>query len=148
MSKPILGATIIALALVLAPGLARAEPDAKTTAFFEKNKVAALDAAKTKAAVDGKTITFKHLADGTTEEVFYGGQRFDAKGGKSKYLINKNGISEEIDGTPRRLLLYVWQDHTYACLENVGDLDELDGAEGTCPYEIVKATSGNHLGGK
>ncbi len=148
MSKPILGATILALALAVAPGVARAETDAKTTAFFEKNKVAPLDAAKTKAAVDGKTVAFKHLADGATEEVFYGGQRFDAKGGKAKYKIGKDGIEEEIDGTPRRLLLYVWQDHTYACLENVGDLDELDGAEGTCPYEIVKTTSGNHLGGK
>ena len=148
MSNPILGAAVLALALIFAPGAARADTDTKTTAFFEKNKVAPLDAQKTRAAVNDKTVSLKHLTDGAVEDVYYGGQRGDAKGGKSKYRIGKDGIEEEIDGVPRRLLLYAWQDHTYVCLENVGDLDELDGAEGTCPYEIVKSTSGNHLGGK
>jgi hypothetical protein len=148
MSKPIFGVAVFAVALAVAPSAARAGTDAKTTAFFEKNKVAPLDAPKTRAAVNDKTVSLKHLTDGAVEEVYYGGQRVDAKGGTSKYRIGKDGIEEEIDGAPRRLLLYVWQDHTYVCLENVGDLDELDGAEGTCPYEIVKATSGNHLGGK
>ena len=30
----------------------------------------------------------------------------------------------------------------------LGELDMLDGAEGTCPYEIVATTRGNHTGGK
>ena len=148
MSKPIFRAAALALGLSLAAGTALAQADVKTTAFFEKNKVAPFDAPKTKAAVGDKTISLKHLADGAVEDVYYGPQRIDAKGGKSKYKIGKDGIEEEIDGVPRRLLLYAWQDRTYVCLENVGDLDELEGAEGTCPYELVKATSGNHLGGK
>jgi hypothetical protein len=46
----------------------------------------------------------------------------------------------------RMLLIYDWQNHAYVCLENVGELDVLKGAEGTCPYEIVATVKGNHLG--
>ena len=46
------------------------------------------------------------------------------------------------------LLIYDWHGHAYVCLANVGDLDVLGDAEGTCPYEIVATMQGNHVGGK
>jgi hypothetical protein len=148
MNKPILLAAALAFGALGIPVLAAAQTDALTTAFFEKNKVAPRNAAKLRATISDKTIAIKTLKSGAIEHVYYGAQRVDAKGEKTKYRFGKGGIEEEHDGALRMLLIYDWQGHAYVCLENVGDLDVLDGAEGTCPYEIVATTQGNHTGGK
>jgi hypothetical protein len=143
-----LSAAALAFAAVAVPVLAAAQTAAFTTAFFEKNKVPPRDGAKLRATISDNTVSIKTLKGGAVEQVYYGAQRIDAKGGKTKYKIGKGGIEEEHDGTPRMLLIYDWQNHAYVCLENVGDLDELDGAEGTCPYEIVATARGNQTGKK
>jgi hypothetical protein len=94
------------------------------------------------ATMSGKTITIKTLRSGAIERVYYGTQRIGAKG-----EISEGGIEEQHDGASRMLLIYDWQGHAYVCLENVGELDMLDAAEGTCPYEIIAMTQGNYTGG-
>jgi hypothetical protein len=141
-------AAALASGAIAVPVVTAAQTALLTTAFFEKNKVSPRDAAKLRATISDNTISMKTLKGGAVEQIYYGAQRIDAKGGKTKYKIGKGGIEEEYNGTPRMLLIYDWQDHAYVCLENVGDLDELNGAEGTCPYEIVAAARGNQIGKK
>jgi hypothetical protein len=143
-----LSAAALAFGVVVMPVIAAAQPAALTTAFFEKNRVSPRDAAKLRATVADSTLSIKTLKSGAIEQVYYGAQRIDAKGAKAKYKIGKGGIEEEYNGTSRMLLIYDWQDHAYVCLENVGDLDELNGAQGTCPYEIVATARGNQTGKK
>jgi len=143
-----LSAAALAVGIVPIAVPAAAQTAPFTTAFFEKNKVAPRDAAKLRATIFDKTVSIKTLKSGAIEQVYYGVQRIDAKGEKTKYKIGKGGIEEEHDGVPRMLLIYDWRGHAYGCLENVGELDELDGEEGTCPYEIVATTQGNHTRGK
>lgn len=138
---------MLALGSLIAPILASAQTEALTTAFFELHHVAPRSTARLRATIIGKTISTKSLKTGAVEWVYYGANRVDAKGEKSRYRIHDSGIEEEHDGEPRMLLIYDWQGHAYVCLENVGDLDVLDDAEGTCPYEIVSAAEGNHIHG-
>jgi hypothetical protein len=143
-----LAVAILAFGVVAIAVQAAAQTAPLTTALFEKNKVAPRDAARLRTTIFDKTISIKTLKSGAIEQVYYGAQRVDAKGEKTKYKIGKGGIEEEHDGVLRVLLIYDWRGHAYGCLENVGELDELDGEEGTCPYEIVAATQGNHIRGK
>jgi hypothetical protein len=148
MNKPRLLAAALALGGLLMPVLAAAQADSLTTAFFEENKVPARNTSKLRATIFDKTISIKALKSGAIEQVYYGAQRIDAKGEKTNYRIREGGIEEEHGGVPRMLLIYDWHGHTYVCLEDVGDLDELAEAKGTCPYEIVAATQDNHTRGK
>jgi hypothetical protein len=148
MKKPILWAAALAFGVLVIPVLAAAQTDGLTTAFFEKNKVAPRNAAKLRATISDKTISIKTLKSDAITKIYYGALRVGDKGEKTKYKIGKGGIEEEHDGAPRMLLIYDWQGHAYVCLENLGELDMLDDAEGTCPYEIVATTRGNHTGGK
>jgi len=144
MNKPKLLAAALASGVLAMPVMTAAQTDAPTTAFFEKNKVAPRTAAKLRATIADKTISLKTLKSGAVELVYYGAQRIDASGERTKYKIGRAGIEEEHDGAPRMLLIYDWHGHAYVCLENVGDLDVLDDAAGTCPYEIIAAIQGNH----
>jgi hypothetical protein len=148
MNKPKLLAAALAFGGSVMPVLAVAQADSLTTAFFEKNNVPPRNAARLHATIFDKTISIKALSSGAIEQVYYGIQRVDAKGEKTKYKITKGGIEEEHGGVPRMLLIYDWHGHSYVCVQNVGDLDELAEAEGTCPYEIVATTQGNHTQGK
>lgn len=130
------------------PASSSAQTALLTTAFFEKNKVPPRSAAKLHATIFDKTISIKALEGGTIERVYYGAQRVDAGGEKTKYRIREGGIEEEHGGVPRMLLIYDWHGHAYGCVENVGDLDELAGAEGTCPYEIVATAQDDRIRGK
>jgi hypothetical protein len=141
-------AAALAFGVCAMPVIAAAQPAALTTAFFEKNKISPRDAAKLRITVADNTLSIKTLKSGAVEQVYYGAQRIDAKGAKTKYKIGRGGIEEEYNGTPRMLLIYDWQDRAYVCLENIGDLDELNGAQGTCPYEIVATARGNQTGKK
>lgn len=143
-----LSAAALAFGVAALPVPAAAQTEALTTTFFEKNKVTPRNGAKLRTAIYNNTISIKTLKSGAIEQVYYGAQRVDAKGEKTKYKIHKGGIEEEHDGVLRVLLIYDWRGHAYVCLENVGELDELEGEEGTCPYEIVATTQGNHTGVK
>jgi hypothetical protein len=127
---------------------AAAQLDVPTTAFFEKHGVSPRDATKLRATVVGQTISIKALKSGALEQVYYGAQRVDARGTQTRYKIIEGAIQEEHDSAPRLLLIYDWQGHSYICLQNVGELDELGDAEGTCPYEIVATARGNHTADK
>jgi hypothetical protein len=148
MNKPKLLAAALAFGGLVMPVLTAAQTDSLTTAFFEENKVPPRNAAKLRATIFDKTISIKALKSGAIEQVYYGAQRVDAKGEKTKYKIREGGIEEEHGGVPRMLLIYDWHSHAYVCLEDVGDLDELAEAKGTCPYEIVATTQDNHTRGK
>jgi hypothetical protein len=148
MNKPKLLAAALAFGVLAMPVVAAAQTDGLTTAFFEKNNVAPRNAAKLRTTIADKTISIKTLKSGAVELVYYGAQRIDATGERTKYKIGKGGIEEEHDGAPRMLLIYDWQGHAYVCLENVGELDVLDDAAGTCPYEIIAALQGNHIRGR
>jgi hypothetical protein len=124
------------------------EPSTFSTAFFEKLHVPPLNTAQLRALVAGKTVTFKLIATGAQERVFYGPRRVDKKGARTAYRISKSAIEQTRDGVPHLLLIYEWQGRTFGCLENVGDLDELGDQEGLCPYEIVEASSGNQAKGE
>jgi hypothetical protein len=135
-----------ALALVVVmPVMTVAQTAALTTAFFEKNHVSPRNAAALHATISDKTLSIKKLNSGAIERVYYGARRIDAKGEKTRYKISQAGIEEQYDGAPRVLLIYDWRGHAYVCLENLGELDMLGGAEGTCPYEIVATTEGNKI---
>lgn len=148
MNKPKLLAAALAIGGLGMPVLTAAQTDSLTTAFFEKNRVPPRNAAKLHATIFDKTISIKALNSGAIEQVYYGVQRIDARGTKTRYKITKGGIEEEHGGVPRMLLIYDWHGHAYVCVQNVGDLDELGEAEGTCPYEIVATTQDNHTQGK
>ena len=96
-----------------------------------------------------QTLSIRALKTGAIERVYYGpgSQRIDSKGVKTQYHIRGNGIEEEAAGVLRMLVIYDWDGHAYVCLEAVGDLDELGAAEGSCPYEIVATTQGDHTQG-
>ncbi len=141
-------AAALAFGGLMMPILAVAQTVSLTTAFFEKNKVPPRNAATLHTTIFGKTISIKALKSGSIEQVYYGAQRIDSKGIKSNYTITKAGIEEEYGGVLRMLLIYDWHGHAYACVENVGDLDELGEADGTCPYEIVGSTQDNHTEGR
>jgi hypothetical protein len=143
-----LSAAALAFGVAALAVTAAAQTAALTTTFFEKNKVAPRSGAKLRTTIYNNTISIKTLKSGAIEQVYYGAQRIDAKGEKTKYTIYKGGIEEEHDGVLRVLMIYDWRGHAYVCLENVGELDELNGEEGTCPYEIVATTQGNHTGEK
>lgn len=145
-AKSVVTVTLGALALV--PLLAAAQTVALSTAFFEKQGIAPRTATQLRATVVDQTIAMKLLQSGALEQVYYGTRRIDAKGIKTQYKIVDSAIQEEHDGVLRQLLIYDWHGHSYICLENVGELEELGAAEGTCPYEIVATVRGNHTGGK
>jgi hypothetical protein len=131
------------------PVLTAAQENSLTTAFFEKNSVSPRDTAKLRATVLNKTIAIKALASGAIERVYYGygAKRVDSKGATTKYQIVQSSIQEEYDGVQRMLLIYDWNGQAYICLDNVGDLDEIGEAAGTCPYVIVATTQGDHTRG-
>ncbi len=137
MSKPAFLAAALVLGGLAMPVLAASQADSFTTAFFEKHHVLPRGAAKLRATISDRIVSIRDLKSGAIERVYYGDRRVDAKGDKTKYRIIEGAIEEEHGDVPRMLLIYDWRGHAYVCLENVGDLDELDGAEGTCPYEIV-----------
>jgi hypothetical protein len=141
-------AAALAFGVVAITVPAAAQTDALTTTFFEKNKVAPRNAAKLRATISNDTISIKTLKSGAIQQVYYGARRIDTKGQKSEYSIGKLGIEEEVDGVLRMLVIYDWRGHTYGCLANVGEGDELEGQEGSCPYEIVGTARGNQTGRK
>ena len=141
-------AALVAFGALLMPVLTAAQQDSLTTAFFEKNGVSPRTSAKLHATIFDRTISIKELKNGVIERIYYGAERIDARGTKTKYHIRQGGIEEEYGGVPRVLLIYDWHGHAYICLENVGDLDELGDSVGTCPYEIVATAQGNHTRGK
>lgn len=145
-----LAASVFLLAFggVLTPVLAAAQDNPPTTAFFEKNGVSPRDTTRLRATVLNKTISIKALASGAIEQVYYGSgaKRIDSKGATTQYQIVQSGIEEEYDGAHRMLLIYDWHGQAYICLENVGDLDEIGEAVGTCPYVIVATTPGDTRG--
>jgi hypothetical protein len=134
--------------LFAAQPLVAAEPVSLSTTFFEKHGISPRTAAQLRTTVVGRTIAIKTLQGGALEQVYYGAQRIDAKGIKTPYKIVEQAIQEERAGVLRLLLIYDWHAHSYICLENVGELEELGAAEGTCPYEIVATAHGNQTGGK
>jgi len=138
---------VTSVALLLLPVLAAAQPDSLSTAFFEKRGIAPRTATQLRATVVDRTISIKSLQGGALEQVYYGARRIDARGTTTRYKIVADAIQEERDGVLRQLLIYDWHGHSYICLENVGELEELGAAEGTCPYEIVATARGNHAGG-
>jgi hypothetical protein len=142
-------AYLLAFGGLVTPVLTAAQENSLTTAFFEKHGVSPRDTAKLRATVLNKTISIKALASGAIERVYYGygAKRIDSKGATTKFRIVQSSIEEEYDGVQRMLLIYDWDGHAYICLENVGDLDEIGEAVGTCPYVIVAATQGDHTGG-
>jgi hypothetical protein len=142
-------ACLLAFGGLVTPVPTAAQENSLTTAFFEKHGVSPRDTAKLRATVLNKTISIKALASGAIERVYYGygAKRIDSKGATTKFRIVQSSIEEEYDGVQRMLLIYDWDGHAYICLENVGDLDEIGEAVGTCPYVIVAATQGDHTGG-
>jgi hypothetical protein len=138
----------LAFAGSLLPVLAAAQSKPLTTAFFEENRVRPRDAARLRATILNRTISIRTLKDGAIEQVRYGAMRVDGRGEKTKYTIRDGGIEEQHGGVPRMLLIYDWHGHAYGCLEDVGDLDELGEAKGTCPFEIVATATDSHRGGK
>lgn len=137
MSKPAFLAAALVFGGLAMPVLAASQADSFTTAFFEKHHVLPRGAAKLRATISDRIVSIKELKSGAVERVYYGDRRVDAKGEKTEYRIIEGGGIEEYGDVPRMLLIYDWHGHAYVCVENVGELDELEGAEGTCPYEIV-----------
>jgi hypothetical protein len=135
------------LALTCGPTIASAQTDVPTTALFERHHVAPRSTAALRTTITGRTLSIKSLKTGAMESWYYGTQRIDANGKKFDYRIHDSGIEEERDGDLVLLLVYDWHGHSYICLANIGDSDVLGDAEGTCPYEIVGASEGNHLHG-
>ena len=142
-------AYLVAFGGLVTPVLTAAQEHPLTTAFFEKNGVSPRDTTKLRATVFNKTISIETLASGAIERVYYGSgaKRIDSKGATTKYQIVQSSIEEQYDGVQRMLLIYDWGGHAYICLENVGDLDEIGEAVGTCPYVIVATTQGDHTRG-
>ncbi len=142
-------AYLLACGGLVTPLLTAAQENSLTTAFFEKHAVTPRDTAKLRATVSNRTVSIETLASGAIERVYYGSgaKRIDSKGASTKYQIVQNSIQEEHDGVQRMLLIYDWDGHAYICLENVGDLDEIGEAVGTCPYVIVATTQGDHTRG-
>jgi hypothetical protein len=140
-------AAALAFSTLLMPVRSAAQKDSLTTAFFEKNGVAPRNSAKLRTSVFDRTISIKELNSGTIERVYYGygAKRIDATGTKTKYHIRAGHIEEEYGGVPRMLMIYDWHGRAYICVDNVGDLDEIGDAAGTCPYEVVATAQGNHM---
>jgi hypothetical protein len=140
-------AAALAFSTLLMPVRSSAQKDSLTTAFFEKNGVAPRNSAKLRTSVFDRTISIKELNSGTIERVYYGygAKRIDATGTKTKYHIRAGHIEEEYGGVPRMLMIYDWHGRAYICVDNVGDLDEIGDAAGTCPYEVVATAQGNHM---
>ena len=142
-------AYLLAFAGLAAPVLTTAQENSLTTAFFEKNEVSPRNTTKLRATVFNQTVSIKTLASGAIERVYYGDgtKRIGSKGATTKYRIVQNGLEEEYEGVQRKLLIYDWHGHAYICLENIGDLDEIGEAVGTCPYVIVATAQGDHTRG-
>lgn len=128
---------------------ARADEAVKiSTAYFEKLHVPPLRADRLRELFAGKTVTFKRIATGARERVYYGAQRVDERGAETSYRIADGDIEQMRRGVRHLLLVYEWQGRTYGCLENVGDLDALGDQVGLCPYEIVGEAAGNTTQGE
>jgi hypothetical protein len=148
MKRPNLMAAALTFGALLIPDPSVAQTNSLTIAFFEKHNVRPRNAAELRATVLGKTLVIKTLKSGAVERVYYGAQRVDGKGEKTKYKIVGGGIREDPGGVPRMLLIYEWHGAAYVCVDNVGDLDELGEDTGTCPYQIVTSVPNNHAGEK
>jgi hypothetical protein len=142
-------AYLLAFGGLVTPVPTAAQENSLTTAFFEKNAVSPRDSAKLRATVLNKTVSIKALASGAIERVYYGdgAKRVDSKGATTKYQIAHSSIEEEFDGVQRMLLIYDWKGYAYICVDNVGELDEIGEAAGTCPYVIVATAQGDHTRG-
>jgi hypothetical protein len=138
----------LAVAAWPVPVLLAAQADALTIAFFQNQHLRPRDAAALRATVLDRTLVIRTLKSGTIERVYYGARRIDAKNARTNYRIADAGIREDHDGVQRVLLVYDWQGSAYVCVDNVGELDDLGEAAGTCPYQIVSTIRGNHVGEK